>query len=132
MHIRKSQWGVSLHEGSPPRFAGFGMGLGPDPEEGLIASASCDKVEELADYGDSLLRDGELPINRWWRFKAASGAPRGRWHVIRFLDGPGITGQNLLTTNGRLRTFKDYDAAQKAADAANVGIDARRNHAATT
>jgi hypothetical protein len=128
MHIRASQWGVSLYVGARPFWAGFGLGLGPDPEEGLVASSSREKVDELADYGDSLLREGELPIQRWWRFKAASGAPRGRWHVIRDLDGPGITGQNLLTSNGRLRTFKDRESAQKAADKANVGITAERNY----
>lgn len=127
MHIRASKWGVSLYEGERPRFAGFGMGLGPDPEEGLIASSSRERVEELADFADTLLREGELPVARWWRFKAASGAPKGRWHVIRFLDGPRITSQNLLTPSGKLKTFKDFESAQRAAEKANAaGITAER------
>jgi hypothetical protein len=127
MHIRKNEWGLGLYEGERPRFAGFGLGLAPDPEEGLIASSSREKVEELADYGDSLLRDGDLPVERWWRFKAASGAPGkpapgefSRYHVIRFLDGPGVSGQNLLTPTGRLKTFKSREDAQKAADRENA------------
>lgn len=127
MHIRASEWGLSLYEGTRPRFAGFGLGLGPDTEDGLIASASRKYADDLADYAEEL--GGE--VERWWRFKAASGAPKGRWHVMRYLDGPGITGENLTTPTGRLKTYSDYESANRAAEQANIGITAER-HLATS
>lgn len=61
----------------------------------------------------------DLGVHPFWLFKAASGAKNGRWRVMRYLDGPGRSGQLLTTASGAVRTFKTYEAAAAAAEKRN-------------
>jgi hypothetical protein len=136
MHIRrvKTTEGeyMGLYKGEQPRFAGFGMGLGPDPAESLLVLADRTEVETLADIAE----EQGAGIDRWWQFIVASGAKGkpapgefSRWHVLRFMDGPGISGENLQTPTGRVKTFPTREAAQKAANKANELVNgAKRFH----
>ena len=67
------------------------------------------------------IRYDEDPIEdqEWRKWKAASGGKRG-WHIIRFIDGPGITGENYKTKNGRLWTCKNSKTAFKKAKELNA------------
>ena len=58
---------------------------------------------------------------KWWEWQAASGAAHGRWHIIRYKDGPGITGENYSTKSGARWTCKNSQTAfRKAKELNNV------------
>lgn len=60
-------------------------------------------------------------------WEAASGAAsqigtKYDWWVSRYLDGPGVTGDFATTKRGHIRTFKTFDAADRAAKQLNQKI----------
>lgn len=50
---------------------------------------------------------------------ASNGANRRHWFVMRYLYGPGVTGQCYETSRGTVRRYASMAAAQRVADRLN-------------
>lgn len=119
MHISRSRRGYSLYDCADPPLL-----HGPTEEEMaglLVGSVSGESgpgttPDDLANWAEE---EFGVTIYRWWRWRAASGAPGGRYHVKRYRRANGVWGENLKASNGRVRTFATYEGAERAAAQAN-------------
>ncbi len=60
-------------------------------------------------------------IPEWKLWKAGNnGAGRRNWFVLRYLDGPGTTGEALRTKRGSLIRFGSHESANKKATELNA------------